>query len=68
LPTWPDLGSATGADPVELLSPDNTLIKTNRPTFIWFPDKPYDRFIVNLYNSKGFVWSSKVSESPMKYP
>jgi len=62
------LRSALGEDPVELISPENTLVKTNRPTFIWLPDKPYDKFIVNLYNSKGLVWSKQVSESPMKFP
>lgn len=62
------LRSASAADPVELISPDNSIIKTNRPTFVWLPDKPYDRFIVSLYNSKGLVWSNKVSESPMKFP
>jgi len=54
--------------PIELISPYNTFIKTNRPSFSWIPRKPYDKFIVNLYNSKGLVWSKKISESLLKFP
>jgi tetratricopeptide (TPR) repeat protein len=55
-------------EPIELTSPSNTLIQTNRPTFSWTPKKPFDKFVVNLYNSKGLVWSNKVSESTLKFP
>jgi tetratricopeptide (TPR) repeat protein len=53
---------------IELTSPYNTLIKTDRPTFSWIPKKSYDNYFVNLYNSKGLVWKKKVSENSMKYP
>jgi tetratricopeptide (TPR) repeat protein len=53
---------------IELTSPDNTLIKTNRPSFSWITKKSYENCIVNLYNSKGMVWSKKVSENAMNYP
>lgn len=54
--------------PIELISPYNTFIKTDRPTFYWAPRKTFDKFIVNLYNSKGLVWSKKVTESSLKFP
>jgi hypothetical protein len=53
---------------IELTSPNNTLIKTDRPLFSWIARKSFDNYIVNLYNSKGLVWSKKVSENIMKYP
>ncbi|HBC77492.1 MAG TPA: hypothetical protein DEO60_08130 [Bacteroidales bacterium] len=55
-------------EPIELTSPSNTLIKTDRPSFTWVPRKPFDKFVVNLYNSRGLVWSNKVSESTLKFP
>jgi hypothetical protein len=69
-----DVGALAGLrgegieEPIELTSPSNTLIQTNRPTFSWTPKKPFDKFVVNLYNSKGLVWSNKVSESTLKFP
>jgi hypothetical protein len=62
------LRSAGIEEPIELTSPYNTLLKTNRPTFTWNPRKPYDKFVVNLYNSKGLVWSNKVSMNTLKFP
>ncbi len=53
---------------IELTSPYNTLIKTNRPLFSWNAKKSFDKYNVNLYNSKGLVWSRKVSGNTMKYP
>jgi hypothetical protein len=53
---------------IELTSPFNTLIKTDRPSFSWQTKQTFDKFTVNLYNSKGLVWSKKVSELNMKYP
>lgn len=53
---------------IEPTSPCNTLIKTNNPTFSWVSKKSFDKYIVNLYNSKGLVWSSKVSGTMLKYP
>jgi len=54
--------------PVELISPCNTLIKNTKPTFSWHTDKSMDEFDVKLYNSKGLVWSKKVSNSSLEYP
>ena len=62
------LRSASVGQEIELTTPDNTLIKTNRPSFSWITKKTYDNYIVNLYNSKGIVWSRKVTENPMNYP
>lgn len=53
---------------IELTSPFNTLIRTNRPSFSWTAKESFDKYTVNLYNSRGLVWSIKVSESSMKYP
>lgn len=69
-----DIGALAGLrsvaieEPIELKTPFNTLIRTDRPTFAWIPKKPYNEFIVNLYNSKGLVWSKKVSGSQLKFP
>ncbi|MFH0841465.1 MAG: hypothetical protein V1903_02470 [Bacteroidota bacterium] len=53
---------------IELTSPLNTLIKTNRPSFSWTANKSFDNYFVNLYNSKGLVWKKKVPDSAMEYP
>ena len=62
------LRSVTMDQTIELTSPNNTLIKTDRPSFSWITKKSFDNYVVNLYNSKGLVWSIKVSENAMKYP
>jgi tetratricopeptide (TPR) repeat protein len=53
---------------IQLRSPCNTIIKTNRPSFSWQTKKSYDKYIVNLYDSRGLLWSNKTSDSTMKYP
>ncbi len=62
------LRSGNTEQAIELTSPYNTLIKTDRPSFSWLAKKSFDNYIVNLYNSRGLVWSKKVSDSTMKYP
>jgi hypothetical protein len=62
------LRSAAGDQSIELTSPYNTLIKTDRPSFSWIAKKSYDNYFINLYNSKGLVWKKKVSENSMLYP
>jgi len=62
------LRSVTADQAIELTSPNNTLIKTNRPSFSWITKKTFDNYIVNLFNSKGLVWSKKMSDSKMEYP
>jgi tetratricopeptide (TPR) repeat protein len=62
------LRSATVGQEIELTTPENTLIKTNRPSFSWIPKKSYDNFTVNLYSSKGKVWSKTVTKNSMNYP
>ena len=54
--------------PVELISPCNTLIKIVKPAFSWQTEKSMDEFYVKLYNSKGLVWSRKVSNNELEYP
>ena len=53
---------------IELTSPYNTMIKTDRPSFSWNAKKSFDNYVVNLYNSKGLVWSKKVPQITMNYP
>jgi hypothetical protein len=62
------LRAAESEKPIELISPYNTFIKTDRPSFSWAPRKTFDKFIVNLYSSKGLVWSKKVTDSSLKFP
>jgi len=60
--------SITPGQTIEPESPYNTLIKTDRPTFSWSAKLPYDNYTVNLYNSKGLVWSRKISGTALKFP
>jgi hypothetical protein len=62
------LRSGSTEQSIELTSPCNTLIKTDRPLFSWVTKKSFDNYVVNLYNSKGLVWSKKVLENTMRYP
>ena len=62
------LRSVTMDQPIVTISPCNTLIKTDRPSFSWITKKSFDNYVVNLYNSKGLVWSKKVPENTMRYP
>ena len=62
------LRSVNSEQSIELTSPCNSLIKTDRPSFSWLMKKSFDAYIVNLYNSSGLVWSKKVSDSTMIYP
>jgi hypothetical protein len=62
------LRSVSTEQSIELTSPCNTFIKTDRPSFSWITKKSSDNYVVNLYNSKGLVWSKKVSENTMIYP
>jgi tetratricopeptide (TPR) repeat protein len=54
--------------PIVLVSPYNSFIKTNRPSFSWETKKSFDAYTLNLYNSKGLVWSKKVSGITTEYP
>ena len=62
------LRSVTIDQTIELTSTFNTIIKTDRPSFSWITKKTFDNYIVNLFNSKGLVWSKKMSDSKMEYP
>lgn len=53
---------------IELTSPFNTLIKTDKPSFSWVSKKQYDRYVLNLYNTKGLVWSRKLSGCTFAFP
>ena len=53
---------------VVLISPYNTLINTNLPSFSWFSKKSFDNFNVKLYNNNGLLWSKEISENKMEYP
>jgi hypothetical protein len=62
------LRSDNTEETIRLTSPCNTVLKTTRPVFSWTTKNAYDKYIVNLYNSKGLVWSKKVSGNTMNYP
>ena len=62
------LRSSNPEQDIELIFPLNTFVKTDRPSFSWNTKRSFDTFIINLYNSKGLVWSKKVSENNIKYP
>ncbi len=62
------LRSVAGDRTIELTAPNNTLIKTDRPSFSWTAKKSYDNYTVNLYNSGGLVWKKKVSGYTLIYP
>ncbi|MBW6502093.1 MAG: hypothetical protein K0B05_11935 [Bacteroidales bacterium] len=62
------LRSADAEKIIELTSPCNTLIKTSCPGFSWVPRKEFDNYVVNLYNSRGLVWSRKVNGRSLAYP
>lgn len=61
-------GTETGGFTIKLTSPYNTLIKTDRPAFSWISGKSFDSYNLNLYNSKGLVWSREVSGHTLSYP
>jgi hypothetical protein len=62
------LRSVSSEQSIELTTPNNTLIKTDHPSFSWITKKTYDDYVVSLFNSKGLVWSKKVSGNNIKYP
>jgi len=62
------LRSGNSEQTIELTSPCNSLIKTDRPSFSWLAKKSFGTYVVNLFNSNGPVWSKKVSDSTMVYP
>jgi hypothetical protein len=60
--------SAGDGASIVTVSPLNTLIRSDRPSFAWSAPASFEEFTVNLYNSTGQVWSRKVKNSPMIYP
>jgi hypothetical protein len=60
--------SADFEQAIVLESPYSTTIRTDRPTFSWVPKSSYDSYTVNLYNSKGLVWSRKVTVPILRFP
>jgi len=54
--------------PIELISPCNTFIGELDPAFYWKPNETMEQFQVKLYNSKGLVWSRKVTGNHLEYP
>jgi hypothetical protein len=53
---------------IDLDCPYNTTIRTDHPAFSWISQTSHDSYTVNLYSSKGLVWSRKVNELTLKYP
>lgn len=62
------LRSAGNETLLEPVMPLNTAIMSDRPSFSWLTRKSFDKYVVNLYSSKGLVWSVKVSGTKMEYP
>jgi hypothetical protein len=60
--------SGESAQEIDLEYPFSTTIRTYRPSFSWTSKKSYDSYTVNLYSSKGLVWSRKVNEPALQYP
>jgi tetratricopeptide (TPR) repeat protein len=60
--------SGESAQAIDLESPYSTTIRTDRPAFTWSSKISYDGYTVNLYSSKGLVWSRKVNEPALQYP
>jgi hypothetical protein len=69
-----DVGTLAGLravdidQPIELVSPFNSMIRTDKPSFSWESKKSYDGYIVNLYSTKGLVWSKKASTKSLIFP
>ena len=59
------IGSVT---PIEIISPCNTSLMTNTPSFEWQSNIQIDEFEVKLFNKDGLVWSKKVTDNKMDYP
>ena len=62
------LRSGNDDQTVDLLSPCNTMVRTDRPSFVWQSTKPFDSFVVTLYSSSGPVWSREVTDKRLDYP
>jgi hypothetical protein len=69
-----DMGTLAGLravdidKPIELVTPFNSLIRTNKPSFSWESKKAYDMYVVNLYSAKGLVWSKKAAATTLNFP
>jgi len=62
------LRSVGSKPPIELISPCNTSIINNRPSFEWFTEIPVDEFEIKLFDKNGLVWSAKVTGNKIEYP
>ncbi len=62
------LRSDGSAPPIELVSPCNTSIITDKPSFEWESNMPVDEFELKLFNKNGLVWSKKVTGNKIDYP
>lgn len=50
------------------ISPRNTKIKSDRPSFEWNMKQQYDGFTLTLLSDVGVVWKQKATGSRMEYP
>ena len=62
------LRSGDSGDLIELTAPNNSVLKTTRPSFSWKAAKPYDNYTLKLYNSSGLLWSVRVKGTSAEYP
>lgn len=62
------LRSGSPAYYVELQSPRNAKIRSNRPDFKWSSRGDFDRFTVKLFDKNGLVWSRQVSKTKLDFP
>jgi len=62
------LRSDGNVPPIELISPCNTSIMTDKPSFEWKSNIPVDEFEVKIFNKNGLVWSKKTTGNKIDYP
>lgn len=53
---------------IELVTPRNTKLKTDRPTFRWEAKKSFDVFRVTVYDENGVAWRRETAGDHLVYP
>ncbi|MCK5345863.1 MAG: hypothetical protein KAR20_20780 [Candidatus Heimdallarchaeota archaeon] len=61
-----DLRSTETDQTIILISPCNTMIKSNQPVLSWESTKPAEEYVVRVYNDNGLIWEKKTSETKIK--
>lgn len=61
-----DLRSTDTDQTIILISPCNTIIKSNQPVLSWKSTKPLEEYVVRIYNDDGLIWEKKTPETKIK--